>query len=192
MADKIGPGSGTGAGAPSDYTFDKYTRLSQNPQLNRMPTNQLEWKHFIQELEKYSRNECNGFVPTFTGFSSDPSNPFIWYQRFGQVVQVEFAFGTGTSNATTFTITNLPEAITPFTDTTVLCRGLVDNGSALTAGSVEFRANGTIEFFTLDHYNSSLGGGGWTASAAKGFNTSVAHPTDIPVVQYLLREPNKT
>lgn len=188
MAQK--PGSG-GAGAPADFVYAKYERATQNPQMGRMPTNEFEWIHFIQELEKYTRNECDGFVPTFTGFSSDPSTPFIWWQRFGQIVQVEFVFGTGTSDATTFTITNLPTEITPFTDTTVLCRGLVDNGSALTAGSVEFKADGTVEFFTLDHYNSSLGGGGWTASGNKGFNTSVAHPTDIPVVQYLLREPNK-
>jgi hypothetical protein len=188
------PGSGAGsAGAPADFQYENYERLSQNPQMNRMPTTDQEWVMFIHELNKMVRNESDGFIPTFTGFSSDPSNPFVWWHRFGQIVQLEFVFGTGTSNTNTFIITNLPTEITPYTDTTVLCRGLVDNGSAVGgAGSAEIKANGTIEFYDLDHYNSSLGGGGWTNSGSKGFNTNVAHPTDIPVVLYMLRKPNKT
>jgi hypothetical protein len=103
--------SGTPAGEPDEFTSLKGQRITRHPQMARMPKTQQQWDKFLYELNKVIRNEVNGFEPVLTGFSADPSDPFCWYQRYGQVVYLEFAFGLGTSDSINFIITNLPEAI---------------------------------------------------------------------------------
>lgn len=183
------PGSGEGStGKPSDFKYATAERLTSDPDIARMPTTQREWSTFIQQLNKAFANESDGWTPTFQGFSVDPSTPFCWYQRYGQVVMIEFHFGTGTSNDTTFQITNVPEAIRPYTSQTVLCRGLVDDGSQITVGSAEVTPAGLIRFFTKDHAVSDVDGL-WTDLTAKGFDTNLINePLSI---MYMLRDPNK-
>ena len=183
------PGSGGGSpGAPGDFVYAKFQRFSTDPSIAKLPTNQRAWNYFLQQMDKAFFGESDGWVPTFTGFSADPSNPFCWYQRHGQVVMIEFHFGTGTSNAAAFGIENLPEVITPYTTQTVLVRGLVDAGSTLTTGSAEIRPDGTIEFYSPDHPETDLGSQ-FTNSGDKGFATDLlVEPMSI---MYFLRNPNK-
>jgi hypothetical protein len=170
MATKPGAPQGGSGGAPSDFSYGKYERTSQNPQISRMPTTQQEWNRFIYELEKIVRNETNGFTPTFTGFSSDPSTPFVWWHRYGQIVFMQFHFTTGTSNSGTFRIDNLPEEITPSTTQFITpFYGLINNGAEVVG----------------------LQDSGFVTIGDKGLNTTPTMDDSLSIT-YFLREPNKT
>ena len=107
------------------------------------------------------------FTPTFTGFSSGPSTPVVKWSKAGPLVFVKLLFGTGTSDATGFSITNWPTAI--FADDALLIPvgGLIDNGTELTGGCISFSAaSATVTFYT--DFGFSL----WTASGAKGVNNT--------------------
>ena len=177
MGFKPGPGP---PNEPASFEFLTDNRLLHNPNITRMPTTQKEWNTFIQELNKWVKNETGTFDPTFGGFSSDPSSASCWWHRFGQMVQMEFVFTTGTSNATSFTITNLPEIITPRDDTTVSISGMQDNGTLITIPqAVAFKADGSIRF------DSNAANGTWTNTGNKGFSDN-----DMSVI-YILRQPGK-
>jgi hypothetical protein len=184
MADKVSPGVPT-TGAPGDFAYDKFSRITENPQIATMPTNQREWGVFVRELEKMVRNESSAFVPTFQGFSSDPTDPFVWYQRYGQVVFMQFHFTTGTSNGTSFFIDNLPESITPSTTQLITpIYGLINNGSEV-IGSIRVKTNNTV-VFSSDPLQSS----NWATIGDKGLNTTPTMNDNLSIT-YFLREPNK-
>jgi hypothetical protein len=187
MASKPGaPAPGVG-GVSSDFEFQEDERLSTNPNLTRMPTTQQEWNGFIRELNKWTKNITDGFVPTVTGFSSDPSDMHCWFQRYGQLVFLRFPDNTtGTSDSTLFTISNLPAIITPKVDLSVIVEGvLVDNSGNLVRGasSAYIKADGTI------HFNAAFGtDNGWTNSGSKGFGLT---GSSIAYVTYFLMHPSK-
>ena len=170
------------ANAPSSFEYLKNSFLQSNANITRMPTTQGEWNTFIQELAKWIKNETGIFTPTFTGFSSDPSTPICVWQRYGQIVQLEFVFTTGTSNATSFIITNLPTVITPKVNVIQPISGLHDNTADIANAQVEISSGGTIAFYSDGHET------GWTAAGAKGFSSS---DTSEKSVIYLLRNPDK-
>ncbi len=175
---------------PGDFEYLTDNRLLHNPNITRMPTTQREWNSFIQELNKWIKNETGNFdvggsaTAQFTGFSSDPSSASIWWHRFGQMVHMEFHFGNGTSDATSFTITGIPEAIRPRDDQTRLIGSMRDNGSDLTTISlIRVGANGTLSFFKDATESSSS----WTGASTKGFGA----PDTKPSIIYSLRQPGK-
>jgi len=174
---------------PSAFEFLTDNRLLHNPNITRMPTTQREWNTFIQELSKWIKNETGNFdisstdTAKFTGFSTDPTSANIWYQRYGQMVHMEFHFELGTSDATGFTITGIPETIRPRDNTDIVCRGLVDSGSLLDSANpaiVTVGSNGTLSFFSTGEH------GAWTGSSSKGFITSGRYS-----IIYSLRQPGK-
>jgi len=176
-------------GEPTEFTEVRAERLTRSPQITRMPENQREWNQFIQELNKLIRNEVSGFEPVLTGFSSDPSDPYCWYHRFGQFVYMEFAFTDGTSNSTAFSITNLPTAITPNVQQRCLINGIMEDdtggigGDLLLGSSALVGADGTIKFYPAANTN-----GTWTASNTKGFSMPSGQFASI---LYTLRNPDK-
>jgi len=178
-------GSDTPAGEPTTFTAVKTEKIARNPQIARMPTTQSEWSRFVHEIGKMVRNEVDGFEPVLTGFSTDPSDPFCWYQRYGQMVYLEFAFGSGTSDSTTFTITGVPESITPYIQQRCTVNGIMeDSGSDQSFGSSALvDSNGTITFYPGANTN-----GVWTGSGAKGFSMPSSQYASI---LYLLRNPDK-
>ena len=112
------------------------------------------------------------FTPTLTGFSADPSSPTTSWALSGQTVTLRMGFTTGTSDATTFTITNLPAALTPVNAQIVPIIGLHDN-TADSAAVGSILISGTTLTFGLGGDNPL--GGGFTASGTKGFsNANVA------------------
>jgi len=115
------------------------------------------------------------FTPTFAGFSSDPSSAMVYWNKTGNMVSIQFAFGLGTSNSTTFTITNWPAAIqTTFTNY-IAVFGLVDNNSEITrAGSMSLTSSGAVATFNVDS-----SAGLWTGSSNKGFVNLNRPPTVI-------------
>jgi hypothetical protein len=177
--------TGTPAGEPTDFTEVRAERLTRSPQITRKPETQREWDQFIQEMNKLIRNEVSGFEPVLTGFSADPSDVYCWYHRFGQMVYMEFAFGLGTSSSTSFTITNLPTAITPNVQQRCLVNGIMeDSGTPQLFGSQALvGADGTIKLYPLANTNDL-----WTGSGDKGFSMPTGQYASI---LYTLRNPDK-
>lgn len=183
--------TGTPAGEPATFTEVRAERLTRSPQITRMPQNQQEWNRFIQELNKLVRNEVSGFEPVLTGFSADPSDPYCWYHRFGQMVYMEFAFTTGTSDSTEFKITNLPTSITPNVQQRCLVNGHMTDGVAdLAYGTLQTQGSaalvtsgGTIIFYPQMKQDTA-----WTASGDKGF---VMPSGQYASILYTLRNPDK-
>ena len=180
MTQPLIPDPGT---APTGFEGLRDNRLLDNSNFARRPTNDREWNTFIQELNKWVKNETGFFVPTFgAGFSAEPSDPFCWWHRYGQMVSMKFDFGTGTSDAAGFTITNLPENITPKDSQQYIITGLHDGGVDVASGAVIFHKDGQIIFHT------DGSGGTWVTSSDKGFVAASGHRA---CVIYSLRNPPK-
>ena len=169
------------AGEPVSFAFLNDSRLLNNANITTMPTTQAAWNTFIMELNKWVKNSTNGFEPTLTGFSSAPSNPFIWYQRYGQLVFMELYIGTGTSNTNNFAVTNLPSEITPKNDVNAMYHHAV-NDSIVELGPhlVYINSDGTMDF------TRSLGNSAWTSSGTKGLDA-----VEKSSFVYMLRNPEK-
>lgn len=181
------PGEDPG-NAPDNYAYLKDDRMTRVGALSRYPQSQRQWNSFIHELDKIIKNETGTFdvggsaTAQFTGFSSDPATSSIWWHRYGQFVHLEFNIGTGTSDATDFTITGIPSVITPRDDCTYPLFGLYDNGGALTTGSVKVGSDGVLTFYTDNN------DGAWTAGATvKGFTAGLG----VKGLIYDLRSPRK-
>lgn len=184
-----GSPGGTPGNAPDNYKYLKNHRLANNSSIARMPQGQREWSAFIHELQKWIKDETGTFdisssdTAKFTGFSTDPTTSSIWWHRYGQFVHLEFNIGTGTSDTTAFTVTNIPAVIRPRDDCTYPLFGLYDNGAAIAdRGSVKIGSDGTLTFYT-DQQD-----GTWTAGATtKGFEAGLGAKGLI----YGLRSPDK-
>lgn len=105
------------------------------------------------------------FTGTITGCTTSPTGTCRWV-RIGQLVMLFIPIITGTSNATTFTMTGLPAAIQP-ARTMMFPVGDLENASVFTgtfAGQVA-AASGTVTFF----FNGSSSG--FTNTGTKGFSS---------------------
>lgn len=102
------------------------------------------------------------FTPGFTGFSASPSANTAQYAITGNLVALQLSFTTGTSNATTFTITGLPAAIRPLRKQVLRFPGLVDNGGTLSTGQAVINTDGTISLYPSDASTA------WTNTGNKG------------------------
>lgn len=109
------------------------------------------------------------FTSTYTGFTAGVTCTSTW-SRIGKLVMLMLCAATGTSNATSFTMTGLPSAIQPASLTQTSAVGLgsmLDNGAALNTplSAKVTAASGTITFFN--------GGGAssFTSSGTKGFSS---------------------
>lgn len=101
------------------------------------------------------------WTPTITGFSAGPGVSAA-YMKLGSFLFLEFTTtSNGTSNATNFTITNLPFA--PKRVATATLAQATDNGSIRTvAGRVVIQAASTTATLFTD-----MGVGTWTGSGSK-------------------------
>src|SRR5690606_14415908 len=108
-------------------------------------------------------NEPETFTPTWTGFSSAPSGD-LSYIDFGSYAMLwATSILTGTSNASTMTITNLPTAIRPSGYRFVGC--VVVNNSITVNGAVYYDP---LAPATLTFLNTSTFPSAFTASGQKG------------------------
>ena len=108
------------------------------------------------------------FVPTWTGFSVDPTGN-VFYTKIGGLIVLTFdATGTtGTSNATGMSITNLPAILRPQTDSNPRAVCMVTDNGAQAAGAFSFGATpGTMIFYKGTAPPSSTG---FTNAGSKGF-----------------------
>lgn len=118
--------------------------------------------------------ESGSFAPVWSGFSIDPGAS-VFYTRVGNIVSLYFSGGsaTGTSNATTMSLTSLPASIRP-NFTRRLPMLLVNNGVRL-RGFCDVAGNGTLSFGVPD---TATNPGGFTASGGKGVATQ---PLTYPI-----------
>lgn len=109
------------------------------------------------------------FTPTWTGFSVAPTGK-IFYTKIGALVVLQFdASGTtGTSNATSMTITNLPAVLRPQSSPNPRNPCIVTDNGAQAAGAFSFSGvpASTIVFAKG---TAPPNAAGFTAAASKGF-----------------------
>lgn len=108
------------------------------------------------------------FTASATGFSAGaPPATATYVILFGTVAIVNIPIFTGTSNAVTFTVTGLPAAIQPATQSAHFAVGASDNGAEVRANAQIAAGSGTIIYAINGNVN------GWTASGGKagGFVT---------------------
>ena len=106
--------------------------------------------------------QSGSFTGTITGYAASLTPTIFWRKTAGWVTLSLYSNTTGTSNATTMTMTGLPAAVTPANqDTEVLCI-LHDNGADVHGFATIDQSANTISFGIFP------GIGGFTASAAKG------------------------
>ncbi len=100
------------------------------------------------------------FTATLTGFTSATTGQ-ITYERIGDVVSLSVRTDiTGTSNATTMTLTGLPVQIIPEGSRSCLVR--VQDAGTWMLGRAVIAADGSVTFYT------NPGTGAFTASGIKG------------------------
>jgi len=129
---------------------------------------QILYKGGSFQLITPASNFTGFLTPSYTGFSIAPSNSVI-YRRTGNVVVLSFT-GTGTSNANSFQLTNLPAILTPKGPLLqgVPVIGLIDNGATLaTFGVAQVSSTGVVNFYKDQSLTNT-----WTASGSKGFGAS--------------------
>lgn len=105
-----------------------------------------------------SIGQIGTWIPTWTGFSADPTNVVASYSLNGKLCTVTLFATAGTSNATTTTVT------LPFTASTTQINYLfsVDNGTNQVGSYCRTRLNSTI----MDCYRTPATAT-WTASGNK-------------------------
>ena len=108
--------------------------------------------------------DTDTFTVTWVGFSADPSNTTATWFRFDRLIQIILPLGTGTSNATSFSLSGVPTAIRPATKQFAYLPFGQDN-SAHQDIAVEINTDGTITFAPAGATYSETG---WTNSGAKG------------------------
>jgi hypothetical protein len=108
------------------------------------------------------------FVPAWTGFSSAPTCT-IFYTKIGGLIVLTFGGvnTTGTSNATTMTITNLPSIIRPQTDSNPRATCVLTDNGAQAVGAFGFGATPGTMVFSKGTAPPSTSG--FTNSGSKGF-----------------------
>jgi hypothetical protein len=113
------------------------------------------------------------FTGTLTGFAAGPTGTVTWVQS-GNMVTLLFPAGmTGTSNATTMTMTGLTPALEPIHTQQALLF-LEDSGGTASVCMAQLTAgSGTITFFKGSAIN-SFSATGFTATGTKGVATAVA------------------
>ena len=86
------------------------------------------------------------FTCTGTGFTVNPTGTAT-YRVTGSIVTVQYPLLSGTSNATTFTITGAPNAIKPTTGKPAYTVGVQDNGGATVTGRADVGTDGVITLY---------------------------------------------
>lgn len=139
----IGVGNATASASGCGITFPATQNLSTN----------------ANTLDDYIEGTFTG---TATGMTTSPTVT-VTYVKIGGLVTLSTATTlTGTSNATTFTMTGMPSTLYPSASRVVFVR-VQDNGGAATIAVATVSNAGVVSFFT------TVGGTAFTASGTKSF-----------------------
>lgn len=156
------------------FAAEKITKFYRdNPRIQTAPFSQWQWNDFTQELGKIMFERKGSFTPTWSGFSSDPVGGIVSWGIAGSTATLHISVSAnGTSNATNFSITNLPDILSPNQTQAVAVNTLLDNG---TNGWGNAIIEGSIIRFCFQETDSSS----WTGSGSKGFGNASSVPTSI-------------
>jgi hypothetical protein len=89
--------------------------------------NSRQWSEFLTQSGIQADRTVKTFTPTWTGFSVAPAGD-LYYMDFGAIVAIwAGADGTGTSDATSFSIGGIPAAARPTGQRSAMCL-VMDNG----------------------------------------------------------------
>lgn len=111
---------------------------------------------------------ATSWTPTVTGFASAPT-PTAYYEVYGDLVYVSIQAFSGTSNATTMTITNLPFAANTLDNVQFNPCQTVDNGSNDAAAGIAYLASSSAVLTFGRSYTANA----FTASGTKGSGSRV-------------------
>lgn len=120
----------------------------------------------------YANYRTGTFTGTLTGFSTSITGA-IRYYRDGSTIHLTWPAFTGTSNATTMTLTGLPQAILPTTDARDVVQ--VTEAGAPAAGMAELVAGSSVMTF-----RASAVGAAFTATGTKGLAAHTMSYTSVP------------
>lgn len=110
------------------------------------------------------------FTGTFTGVSTI-ATATVNYAISGQTASLTCGF-TGTSNATTFTMTGLPAVLQPTSLNQRMPMAGTDNSVGVMLWAEVIAASGTITFYRDILATGAFSASGFTASGTKGWNTA--------------------
>lgn len=112
------------------------------------------------------------FVPGFTGFSTNPTISVATYKLIGNILTILFLQQTlGTSNANTFTLTQLPFACLS-SQIFIAFAGAADNSANLTSPIRIDLATSILTMFSTINNNNT-----WTTSGTKGvYSVASSYP----------------
>lgn len=114
------------------------------------------------------------YVPTYTGFSVDPILVSARYTLNGKLCTVRWRHSTGTSNATTLTIT-LPFAARTLTNDFQFAPVFAfNNGASLTTPGLIATASGS----NIANVYTNMANAAWTASSTKFFSGTLTYEID--------------
>lgn len=121
-----------------------------------LPQDLREWTVWIRDIETQGN-----FTATLTGYASNPTGEIEWI-RIGRKIRLHAPSAiTGTSNATSMTMTGLPDQITPENTKQQLVAVTDSGGQEVGLASI---SSTTITF----SMGSPLSATGFTASSTKG------------------------
>lgn len=136
-----------------------------------IPRDMREWDRWAASQVAIPPQDVKVFTPVWTGFSVDPTGD-LYFANLGTQALIWAASNitTGTSNATTFTISNLPSSIQPVTqrESTMFA---FDNGGFCQATA---RMTGSTITFCLNTVVGSIVrplSSGWTNPGTKGLSS---------------------
>lgn len=113
----------------------------------------------LPEYRGLNAIEQNTFTATATGMTTSPTGS-CKYSFDNGAVTIDLPVITGTSNATTFTLTGMPASIRPAADKDLLCR-VQDNSGTVGLGLLRVKTTGVIELYV------GASGAAFTASGTK-------------------------
>lgn len=108
------------------------------------------------------------FNATFTGFAAGPGVVTIFWQRVGNKVTLSIPQFSGTSNSTSFSMTNLPAVIQPARS--ILIPHIMNQNNSVD-NSDDCQVQLTVASATVNFYKAFVGIG-WTAANNKGLGLS--------------------
>ena len=127
------------------------------PEFRRIPRDVAQWERWLRDAVLKATN--GQYTGTMTGLTTTETGT-IRYEIAGAVCVLYIPAISGTSNATTCTITGGPAAIRPDRQHVCLMR-ITDNGT-VALGAVTAETNGVLTF------SADVTGGAFTASGTKG------------------------
>ncbi len=127
------------------------------------------------QLNGVNQFQSGTFAGTLTGFSGTAPSGTFHYTIAGNICTVSLANPSnvsGTSNATTMTLTGLPSVCQPAVQQPAMPCTLVDNNQFV-AGAASVFQSGTVTFYRLVAATGVYSATGFTASSTKGMDSTV-------------------